>query len=1156
MALTLLSVFFECGSAHADSPLTQQLKEQAQFWQQRGRDDNAADTWRKLLKVDPANIDALMALISLETRAGNPEQAKTYFAKLRGTQASSAQIRSAEQALRGGKSDGVGQLDNARKLAQQGDADGAVDAFKQMGDPSKLKGEAAFEYLQVLAGTNAGYAEARKGLEKLSRENPVNTKYALAYAKALTYREPSRPEGMSLLENLSHKPDVGKQAAESWRQALSWMGLKPENAKYFRAYLDKHPDDQLIQERLASLTRPVRAEPVKAEPAKTEAAKTELATEAGAKSAKESKPVKEAKPPAAPKVVENPIEKSRVAGFNALEANDLEAASTEFQSLIKSYPKNPIGYGGMGLVKMREEEFIEARGFLQKAVDLSPGQSKDQWRKAYEDASYWAIVAEARTAFEDGDSAKGIGFLRKAIELNGTEPSGILQLADALQAENDLTGAEANYRRVLNADKENLRALDGLIGVLVLQKRLADLEALIPYMLPRHMAIVANLKSEELANKAKAAETAGDLNTAQQAYEDAIMVKPDNAWLRMALARLYLKRDMPGQARALVDALANVENADPEALYVSALLSEMQQYWWEAMQTLERIPPASRKKEMVDMQKRLWIRVQIDRITLLNRKGNRDAARSILASVEPVAGNDPEFTGTMANLYIQLGDNERGFAMIRQAVQNTAKPSAGLLLQFASTLMQSNQEAELEAVMRRVAAMPNLSEEEIHSFGQLQRVLAMRYAERAREAGDFANAYNYIQPLLIANPDDNALLLTLARIYTASGDAASARDIYQKVQQTDPENPEVLQGLVYAAMEARDFANAERYLDVLMDAQPNNPRYLALAGNVARARGSNSRALDYFKQALALERVQKAEMGTGPNGLRLVDTAQATSVTSNFKTNPFADGKTSAAGPANAPANAAANAPSRGPVLKEVPVSGNTVNPGTGGAGVYNTGIFAPVGKPLTPSTSGAASATGAADATGKSIPSLPTLQAVPAAAASPASPASPAAPTAAPPLPSVPKLQAAPASSPAAGAPDSKPVTTPPAKAGGAPAEPNSGMTDRYSNGASMLGTYPSQQPTQVAQYVAPGTPYIPPKVSYTAAPLPVPQQYASGNAASGANTPTAGSITTARKLGKPGQTTNVSPEEAALLKEIDALNELNHSQISVEVAGRARSG
>ncbi|MFZ6771059.1 hypothetical protein ACO0LM_28765, partial [Undibacterium sp. Di26W] len=59
--------------------------------------------------------------------------------------------------------------------------------------------------------------------------------------------------------------------------------------------------------------------------------------------------------------------------------------------------------------------------------------------------------------------------------------------------------------------------------------------------------------------------------------------------------------------------------------------------------------------------------------------------------------------------------------------------------------------------------------------------------------------------------------------------------------------------------------------------------------------------------------------------------------------------------------------------------------------------------------------------------------------------------------------------------------------------------------------------------------------------------------NATDNANT---GSVTTARKLSKSGQTTNVSPEEAALLKEIDALNELNHSQVSVEVAGRVRSG
>ncbi|MFZ6659060.1 tetratricopeptide repeat protein, partial [Undibacterium sp. TJN19] len=1051
--------------ADSPSPLVQQLKEQAQFWQQRGRDDNAADAWRKLLKIDGSNVDALMALAIHEAKAGNPEQAKTYFTKLRGSQATSAQIRQVEDNLRRGGTDGVGQLDNARKLAKQGDTEAAVDAFKQMGDPSKLHGDAAYEYYQVLVGSKAGYAEAKKGLEKLSRENPANAKYALAYAQSLTYRENSRAEGMALLEGLSTKPELGKQATESWRQSLSWMGLKTENAKYFRNYLDKHPDDKFIQDRLGNLTKP-RVAPSE------EVRATDRTAEKNTDKAVE-------KPVAKTKVVENPIEKLRVAGFKALDENNVAEAETEFQTLIKSYPKNPTGYGGMGLVKMRQEEFIEARGFLQKAVDFSPGQSKDQWRKAYEDASYWAIVAEARTAFEDGDSVKGIAFLRKAIALNGTEPAGILQLADALQAENDLAGAEENYRRVLNADKENLRALDGVIGVLVLQKRLADLEALSSIMLPRHLAIVANLKSEELWNKAKAAEAAGDLNAAQVALEDAIMVKPDNAWLRMALAKIYLKRDMPGQARALIDAMVNVENPDPEALYVSALLSEMQQLWWEALITLERVPPASRKKEMADMQKRLWVRVQLDRVELLMKRGNVGAAKGILATVEPVTGNDPEFTGTMANLYIQLGDNERGYAMIRQAVQNTPKPSAGLLLQYAGTLMQANQEGELEAVMRRVAAMPKLEEAEISAFQQLQRILSMRYAERAREAGDYANAYNYIQPLLIANPDDNMLLLTLARLYNASGDTESGRELYRKVLQSEPENPEVLQGLVYAAIQAKDFSSAERYLSVLMRLQPRNPRYVSMAGNVARAQGNNSRALSYFKEALALERAQKTEIGAGPNGLRLVEQGSASTV-ADYSVNPFS-GRQAAASPQNPQINNVAPAPS----LKPVP----TTN--------YNSGIFAPVGKPLTPQAvpalSGSAPPMGVTPAN-LNVPQIKTVPALPATQV----------------LSQQPPLQQAPA-----------PVKAPVLGGGGGPADP------APTAGDNRYASYPAQ--LNVAQYT-PAPSYVAPKASYSnsyAAPAPVPQQYAAATGNSG----------TGSKARATKPVTNVSAEEAGLLKEIDAI-------------------
>ncbi len=1121
--LALLALSFEGADALAESPLTQQLKEQAQFWAQRGKDDNAADAWRKLLKIDPANADALTALGVHEVNAGNMDLARSYYSRLRGSNASSAQVKSLETALkRGAGSGSASQIDEVRRLARQGDSEAAAEAFKRVADPAKLQGDAALEYYQVLAGSKQAYAEAKKGLEKLSKANPSNHKYALVYAQVLTYREATRPEGLQLLEKLAAKTEVSAQAIESWRQALSWMPAKSENSRYFRRYAEKYPDDQQIALRLAESTNPVnnreelanhkvvavqaetqaqpetksvhksQTETKKADEIKLAKAEKTTQVEKNAKASATSKaddgseaesvkPVKENK-----NKHENSADKHKMTGFKALEENDVETAKVEFTALLKAYPKDPAAHGGMGLIKMRQEEFKEARSYLQKAVDLSPAHAKDQWRQALDGASYWAYIEEARNQFEEGESVKGIELLKKAIALNEKEPSGILQLADALQAENDLAGAEQNFRRVFDADKQNLRALDGLIGVLTLQKRIADLEALSPHMLPRHLAIVANLKSTDLYDKAKLAEQAGDIGKAQALLEDAILIKPENAWLRMALAKIYLKRKMPDQARALIDAMTQVQNPDSEALYVSALLSEMQQQWWDALLTLERIPAAARKTEMYTMQKRIWIRVQLDRIDVYTQQGNLARAREVLTAVETAAGNDPEFLGTLANLYIKFGDTERGSAMIRQAVQNTANPPAGLLLQYASTLIRSNQEAELEAVMRKVAAMPKLEDAEIVAFQQLQKVLALRYSERTREAGDFANAYNYLQPLLIAEPDDSLLLLALARIYNSAGDQDAARELYAKVLHSEPDNPEVLQGIVYASMQMRDLSTAEKHLSTLLKLQPDNPRYLSLAGNIARAQGNNSRALSYFKQALALEQAQSAVIGGGANGLRLVNNGTQAPSVSDFKTNPFANGQYAQ----NAPANAS-TASARLPVLREVQNNLASAAPGSGSAAVATvktekSGIFAPVGVPLQ-----------GAPATNPNLPTIPQLPVK--ASDKPSSQLNLQSQSV--------RLESSATQALQSGAASKQPVLNYLSGAGG---------TNRGAAGG-------AGDTTQFAQ--------ASPAYRYE-----VPAKRNSQNTAATRN--------------------YVSPEEAALMKEIDAINEMRRTQVTADISIRARSG
>jgi hypothetical protein len=50
---------------------TSQMVDQARQWQQKGRDDLAAESWRKLLRFDPKHPEALARLGAMEARTDN-----------------------------------------------------------------------------------------------------------------------------------------------------------------------------------------------------------------------------------------------------------------------------------------------------------------------------------------------------------------------------------------------------------------------------------------------------------------------------------------------------------------------------------------------------------------------------------------------------------------------------------------------------------------------------------------------------------------------------------------------------------------------------------------------------------------------------------------------------------------------------------------------------------------------------------------------------------------------------------------------------------------------------------------------------------------------------------------------------------------------------
>ena len=90
---------------------------------------------------------------------------------------------------------------------------------------------------------------------------------------------------------------------------------------------------------------------------------------------------------------------SRAAGFKALNGNDLDGALRNFRKALTLRPNDADALGGMGIVKLRQKRFAEARDFLTRASSRGPAA---KWSEALSSARFYAGLDEARAAQSSG----------------------------------------------------------------------------------------------------------------------------------------------------------------------------------------------------------------------------------------------------------------------------------------------------------------------------------------------------------------------------------------------------------------------------------------------------------------------------------------------------------------------------------------------------------------------------------------------------------------------------------------------------------------------------------------------------------------------------------------------------------------------------------
>lgn len=817
LTLALLAAL-ACGELQAQSDEARTLLiQQGYFWQAQDKPERAAEVWNKVLLIDSQQPDALYGLGLIALKAERLPEAQAYLQRL---QAQSPLPRLAlllEQDIRLTEPANLKLLEEARLLAVEGDRAGAAQVYRQALGGKPGQGQIGVEVYNNLAYVEQFWNEARSGLERLQREYSDDPYIALFLAKHMARYESTRSEGIRALARLAQREDIGGEADESWRLALTWIG-PPNRAlqPLFEQFLRSHPDDEEIRGLLAR----------------------------GRSQVASSGKASWTRAPA--------LER----GFRALDKGEFETAEREFSGHLKNHPNDADALGGLGVVRQRQERLDDAEMLLTKASQQPGGRS---WRTALDDVRYWSLLQRARESVARQRITDARQQLVEAQRLKPRDKEALLMLADLQLQQGEAAQAEKGYRQVLSQKPKEPRALRGLAQVLAKQGKPDEALRLLEELSPAEREKwggLAQLRAEQSMMRARAAEARGDVQGMREALESALRDDPDNPWARLSLARLYVDLGAVDEARSLVDGLLVSKPDDPDALYTSALLSVQLGEWAKAQATLARISREARTAEVNRLVSEVDFNLQLERIAELSRTGQRAEARVFLKRMEPSAGTQPGRLAALASAYASADDPQRALDIMRDLLARSPRRDVGLTLSYAGVLLQAEQDVEVAGILRDLQGS-RMALDERKQYDDLLFHYRVRQAEQLRERGELAAAYDTLAPALAQRPQDPLAVAALARMYSTNGDSAKALSLYKPLLQRDPNDARLQVGAAEMAAQARENAYAEAALEKAVELAPQDAEILTSAAQIYRTLGRSGTAAKLLSRVVAQEKRQQ-----------------------------------------------------------------------------------------------------------------------------------------------------------------------------------------------------------------------------------------------------------------------------------------------------------
>jgi tetratricopeptide (TPR) repeat protein len=506
---------------------------------------------------------------------------------------------------------------------------------------------------------------------------------------------------------------------------------------------------------------------------------------------------------------------ARAAGFRTLGEGDLDLAAKQFERSIAANPQDADSLGGLGIVRLKQSRFAEARDLLNRATRSGDG---GKWAEALASARFFAGIADVRNALSHG------------------------QLTEAQ------TGAEALVR---SGYADTGPALELLAEIYERQGRYADAADIYRQATNGNQPGSTRLQSRAARDRALQAAANGDEAGAEQAFQSGLILDPSDPWIRYEFARFLTAHGRGSEADALISSMAMSQDAD--WLYAAALLTAAEGRPAAADALIGRIDENQRTVQMRNFAIGLKTDMAIARAREMAQQGHQTEAAAALRQLSATPGIDAAKQATIADALYGMGDADGAATLAQKALGGDIRDPAAYE-PIVRVLAETGHDAQATAAFETASQRSGSTAEGQRVIARMNGSIAAARADSLRLAGQYAPAFDILQAAWNTAPGNAQVLAALARLYQSGKMNPQAAQTFQLVikqgqQDGTPPDKGAYAGLIETAGAAGDTALAHGTIEQALRLFPDDYEIYLAAARMEQARGNGGAAIKYFKRA-------------------------------------------------------------------------------------------------------------------------------------------------------------------------------------------------------------------------------------------------------------------------------------------------------------------